>query len=177
MYLWWLLLTCRFDSIIWFGSGNHVSILVHTPTVVGLPVTLDWTGRVQANGKIRTPLNSNAIFFSWELPLMTAYLLLTWTLHLAHTEVHTAVGQVFHHSVQSNWLSIAHTCSQGVLLESLQLRGSQKTQNNPSVLPFIKLKINYKSDDILLQFIIIYSITLSGCSLLCWVYTTVLVGG
>lgn len=39
------ILTCRFDNIMWSGTRNLPSILVHTPAVSGLSITLDWTER------------------------------------------------------------------------------------------------------------------------------------
>lgn len=35
-------LTRRFDNVIWSGSGNLSTVLVHTPAVSGLSITLDW---------------------------------------------------------------------------------------------------------------------------------------
>lgn len=35
--------TCRFDNIMRSGPGDLASVLVHTPAVGGLSVTLDWT--------------------------------------------------------------------------------------------------------------------------------------
>lgn len=37
-----VIFTCRLDSVIWSGSGNLSTVLVHTPAVCGLSVTLDW---------------------------------------------------------------------------------------------------------------------------------------
>lgn len=97
---------------------------------------LDWVGARMRKSRLSSKSDA---FLSLELALVDACVLCTWTLHLAHTEVHTADGQDFHHSAQLNWPSIAHTCSRGVVSESQELRGSQN-QNQPVIIPICKAK-------------------------------------
>lgn len=111
------ILTCRFDNIMGSGTRNLPPILVHTPAISGLPITLDWTKKEYESKLVA--------WFEQELTFcFCVCLLLTWIVHLVHTEARTVVALVFHHSAQSNWPSIAHTHSQGAGSEQQELKGT-----------------------------------------------------
>lgn len=88
------ILTRRFDDIMWPGTRNLPAVLVHTPAVSGLSITLDRTKR---------QFTSNLSLKLFQLlVLLRVRVVCTWIVHLVHTEAGTVVALVFHHSAQSN---------------------------------------------------------------------------